>query len=217
MSTAMIFSSDTSRARLTRECATDGCRRARHKGSICGTCFRIKSAGLPMAESLWVARRLANVKWVGECLIWQGAPNNMGYGKVSVRNDASAPGNEEAVHRWFYKRFKGPIPEGLVLDHLCRTPLCVNIMHLEPVTQNENDLRGQIARGYGPDRTHCKWGHPWIAENLTRQTVRPGKLFPAYKCKQCDAALHRRKKGNEPRGTRTRAEAIAALTEMRSA
>lgn len=35
----------------------------------------------------------------------------------------------------------GPIPDGMVLDHLCENKLCVNINHLEPVTSSENTRR----------------------------------------------------------------------------
>lgn len=194
-------------------CATAGCKRAAHNGNLCNSCFRIKGAGLPAAESVWVARRLANVKREGECIIWQGAPNNMGYGKVSVRNDPTARGREEAVHRWFYKRFVGPIPEGLVLDHLCRTPLCVNVEHLEPVTQLENDRRGQLARGFGPDRETCVNGHAWIPENL-RPISRKATMWQGYTCRLCNTENAREHRGTAPRGSRSRAEAHAARTSV---
>lgn len=176
------------------KCNVPNCTRAAHNGPLCNPHFRIRREGLPDAESVWVARRLANVKRVGDCIIWQGVPNNMGYGKVGVKNDPGAPGNEEAVHRWFYRRLVGPIPDGLVLDHLCRTPLCVNVEHLEIVTQLENDRRGQIARGYGPDRVTCSNGHPWIPENLTLQRVKT-RMWPSFKCKVCDRIRHRKPGG----------------------
>lgn len=178
--------------RVRRTCEVGACPREIHNGALCNTHHRIKLEGLPLAETVWAARRLANVKRDGDCLIWQGAPNNRGYGKVSVRNDPSAAGGDEAVHRWFYKRFVGPIPDGLVLDHLCRTPLCVNVDHLEPVTQNENDRRGLFARGYGPLRTHCRNGHPWVRERL--RVNRAGTIYPTYVCKDCDAEKQRQKR-----------------------
>lgn len=46
------------------------------------------------------------------------------------------------THRLAYEHFVGPIPTGLVLDHLCRTPTCCNPAHLEPVTSQMNTLRG---------------------------------------------------------------------------
>lgn len=190
------------------KCQAPNCKNANRSGGYCQTHIRIAALGLDMsAETLWIAKRLANVARDGDCIIWQGAPNNMGYGKVGVQNDASAAGNEEAVHRWFYKRLVGPIPDGLVLDHLCRRPLCVNVEHLEPVTQLENDRRGQVARGFSPDRETCKNGHAWIPENL-----RPmgGKMWDRYTCRRCNTENARKARGTAPRGSRTRAEAIAA-------
>lgn len=69
------------------------------------------------------------------CWVWQGAQKGNGYG--SVRSG----GKSVAAHRLYYARAKGPIPEGLELDHLCRVRLCVNPDHLEPVTHAVNGQR----------------------------------------------------------------------------
>lgn len=47
-------------------------------------------------------------------------------------------------HRFAFEQFRGPIAEGLVLDHLCRTLNCVNPWHLEEVTQKENLHRSPV-------------------------------------------------------------------------
>ena len=67
------------------------------------------------------------------CWIWQGkvGTNGRAIFKVNARTTS--------VHRWAYEHYKGPIPDGLVLDHLCKTPLCVNPDHLESVTVLENN------------------------------------------------------------------------------
>lgn len=57
------------------------------------------------------------------------------------------------AHRWSWEAANGAIPEGLVLDHLCRNRRCVNPDHLEPVTAPENTLRGPGSV------THCVRGH----------------------------------------------------------
>lgn len=45
-------------------------------------------------------------------------------------------------HRLYYTFLALGIPGKLELDHLCRTPPCVNPSHLEPVTSAENTRRG---------------------------------------------------------------------------
>lgn len=83
------------------------------------------------------------------CWIWTGAATNK-YGHSQVRFG----GRNVYVHRLSYELLVGPIPAGLVIDHLCRNARCVNPAHLEPVTLGENTRRA--AR---PPSTHCKRGH----------------------------------------------------------
>lgn len=46
------------------------------------------------------------------------------------------------VHRLSYEAHVGAIPNGLILDHLCRVRCCCAPRHLEPVTVKENTMRG---------------------------------------------------------------------------
>jgi hypothetical protein len=71
------------------------------------------------------------------CWVWQGALacGRSGYGRLNVG------GRLVPAHRYYYEHVVGPIPERLVLDHLCGTTRCVNPAHLEPVTQTENVRR----------------------------------------------------------------------------
>jgi hypothetical protein len=70
-------------------------------------------------------------------------------------------GPNVSIHRYIYELFSGPIPVGLVLDHLCRVRHCVNPEHLEPVTIAENVRRGLKGRMV----THCPKGHEYTPEN----------------------------------------------------
>jgi HNH endonuclease len=82
--------------------------------------------------------------------LWKGSTKKKGYGHFW------ADGKIWAVHRWAYTHFIGPIPEGLVIDHLCRIRNCVNPFHLEPVTAAENTERGDFAlMGPYSHRTGC--------------------------------------------------------------
>ena len=76
------------------------------------------------------------------CWQWLGAVNNHGYGLFGLGNRRAGLG---LAHRIAYELERGKVPRRLVLDHLCRTPACVNPWHLEPVTQAENIRRGRAA------------------------------------------------------------------------
>jgi hypothetical protein len=72
------------------------------------------------------------------CWIWQRAKSPAGYGMVNIGNRTW-----RGAHRVMFERFKGSIPIGLQLDHLCVQPLCVNPDHLEAVSPAENVRRGR--------------------------------------------------------------------------
>lgn len=94
------------------------------------------------------------------CFIWDGSTDRNGYGQVRI------DGRLLYAHRVAYELWCGPIAEGLVLDHLCRVPCCVNPHHLEPVTQGENVRRG--AGNGNREKTECKRGHAFTEENTIR-------------------------------------------------
>lgn len=86
----------------------------------------------------------------GFCWDWQGYVCPAGYGRVKI------DGRAHQAHRWTYQQLVGPIPDGLVLDHLCRNRRCCNPDHVEPVTDAENVRRGLLSYEI---RTHCARGH----------------------------------------------------------
>lgn len=106
------------------------------------------------------------------CWIWQRAQNGVGYGVFSIDK------NIYLAHRVAYTAAKGPIPDGLFLDHLCRVPSCINPDHLEPVTAAENLARGNL----GKRMTHCKFGHELSGSNLSPSHMSRGNR----RCLECD-------------------------------
>ena len=93
----------------------------------------------------------------GQCWLWTGTKNDKGYSYFRLR------GKSRRAHRVAYEHFVGPIPAGLVIDHLCRNRGCVNPAHLEPVTVKVNTARGPHSN---ESKTHCKHGHPLHGDNL---------------------------------------------------
>jgi hypothetical protein len=103
------------------------------------------------------------------CWVWNLSLTKLGYARINYL------GKARFAHRVAYQTFKGSIPEGMELDHKCRTRACVNPEHLEPITHTENVRRG--ARGVlNPQRqvTHCKWGHEFTEQNTYWKTSKAG-------------------------------------------
>lgn len=103
--------------------------------------------------------------FVSPCWIWQRATEK-GYARFDIAGRATR------VHRASYEAHVGPIPEGLVIDHLCRVTACVNPTHLEPVTNAENVRRGNgpaVAAARMKAKTHCPKGHEYAPDNLMKR------------------------------------------------
>lgn len=102
------------------------------------------------------------------------------------------------LHRLVWELLNGPVPEGLILDHLCRNTVCVRPDHLEPVTHKVNIQRG---RHWHAEATHCPKGHPYDEIN-TRRDQR------GYRhCRACRKEFDHQRYLRRKRGTRSEATA----------
>lgn len=120
------------------------------------------------------------------CWLWTAGLHYKGYAKF--RDDT---GRKVFAHRWAYEWFRGRIPDGLQIDHLCRVRHCVNPYHMEPVTNAENQRRGLKNQNGG--KTHCDHGHLLAGENLH---ITPKGHRRCLECnrQQCREYYHRKKK-----------------------
>lgn len=116
------------------------------------------------------------------CWLWLGATGDYGHAIFKLGK------NNVPAYRFAWEQLRGPIPEGKVLDHLCRVPQCVNPDHLEPVGNGENVLRGIGPGAINKRKTHCKRGHAFAGDNL--------RIAPdgSRVCRECERAKLRRRR-----------------------
>lgn len=116
------------------------------------------------------ARFESKVERTEGCWLWTANVQPNGYGAFWL------DGRNHGAHRIAWWIEHGEIPEGLVIDHLCRVRCCVRPSHLEPVVQQENVRRGLWNREKIPA---CPAGHAYSEENTY---VRKNGTF---KCRAC--------------------------------
>lgn len=118
------------------------------------------------------------------CWHYTGYLNKAGYGLLPfLRDGMQVP---HYAHRVSYEAFRGPVPKGLQVDHLCRVRDCINPWHLEPVTPLENTRRSLVSvvqKARHARRTHCKHGHGFTKENTYIYVDKNG--VPARICRIC--------------------------------
>jgi hypothetical protein len=134
------------------------------------------------------------------CWLWNGTVNKDGYGIIAKNVDKQR--YSLFVHRvsWYY--VKGPIADGLVIDHLCHNPKtcingykcehrrCYNPYHLEAVTREENNIRGASVNS---QTGLCKNGiHKWVEENIRIQKNGKNMCLPCLRIQAVRASKNRR-------------------------
>lgn len=80
-----------------------------------------------------------NIRFVGTCWLWKGKIKAGRYGVFQSKYKKI-----RSVHRLAYQWAKGAIPDGFTIDHLCRNPKCINPLHLDCVSFEENQRRARI-------------------------------------------------------------------------
>lgn len=186
-------------------CSIEGCIRPVKARGWCQTHYaRFRRYGDPLhLERLRIddplESFLARVEKTEGCWIWQGTVMANGYGT----------GTGGLAHRWAWELFRGPIPEGLQIDHLCRVTRCVNPDHLEPVTAKVNNARSESPSAIAGRRSHCAEGHEYTEENTYMYR---GKR----RCRTCNREKGRTARRNYMRRRRALLAASTAITHTAS-
>lgn len=159
-------------------CKIEGCGSASIARGMCSMHWQRWMRGstrlhAPRKDADPIERLLSNMT-VQSDGCWQWRPTKRkGYGRIKIE------GKFKTAHVYCYEHFKGPVPNGLELDHLCRNRACVNPDHLEPVTRRVNVLRGDSIMSHNAAKTHCVNGHEFSPENtIIRKNGNRG-------CRQC--------------------------------
>ena len=117
----------------------------------------------------WLLKRAAGD--TEACWLWPRHIRRNGYGQAwDVKRQLNV-----TAHRVMYEEIIGSLVLGMEIDHLCFNRGCVNPLHLEQVTPEENKRRMKThQRGKGA----CDHGHAWSKHAYFRSN---GTRF----CKQC--------------------------------
>jgi len=132
-------------------------------------------------------RSRVEVNGPDECWPWLGKLKPDGYGQLLV------DGKNQFPHRMAVILDGREIPEGMLVDHICRNRSCVNPRHLRVVTHAENATENSSSpSALNKAKTHCNNGHPLAGDNLAIQ-LKNGK--PKRRCRACAYAYLQRTRG----------------------
>lgn len=134
-------------------------------------------------------------KRLGRCWVWLDEPGRGGYCYFWHE------GKKRLAHRFAYEYLVGPIPEGLIIDHVCHNEdegcpggdydphrRCVNPRHLITTDQLSNVMAGRGLAATNALKVECSKGHSLLDEENVY--IYPGGRERA--CKECRRAAWRR-------------------------
>lgn len=124
----------------------------------------------PFLERFWSR---VQIKGPDECWPWTGSKLPKGYGMFdcgSGRHNRS----KQYVHRIAWElHYRKQLPKGKIGRHKCNHTWCANPRHVRPGTYKQNTAdMVRAGNHYQMNKTHCKRGHAFDAENTY---INPGR------------------------------------------
>lgn len=131
-----------------RDCTFDDCSGAVIARGLCGGHYAQWHSGkvlVPLGswKKTFEQRFWEKVQKTDNCWLWIGAKNPGGYGMILKEQ------RRELAHRLAFEMKNGPVPDGIVVDHICRNRSCVNQDHLRLASTKQNSENRA-----GPQRTN---------------------------------------------------------------
>lgn len=136
------------------------------------------------SEEVYIEERLnVYIDRSGDCWLWVGQCNDMGYGVLYIGN-----GRQVRAHRYMYEHFKGHIEDGLNVLHTCDVRNCVNPDHLFLGTQKDNveDMMKKQRGGYKAFHGEAHWASKLSVEQVARirEMWQTGKYYQSELAKK---------------------------------
>lgn len=153
-----------------------GCKTCRREHQRASRARLRRGEGAPRSRRDPASRFMKHVRKTRRksgCWDWTGAAKDL-YGAFQITPEQGPI----RAHRAAWLLFRGDIPDGLAVDHLCRRPICVNPDHLELVTTAENNRRA------GEARDTCRNGHPRVEGLVRVETTKQG--WTRRRCLVCE-------------------------------
>lgn len=133
----------------------------------------------------WVDKRQPT-----DCWLWVGAINPTGYG-AAYAGKSNGP---MLAHRLAMLIKVGELPEGQVVDHICRNRACCNPDHLRLISNRENVIIGVGPSACNARKTHCHRGHEFTVENTYHHK---SGVRDCRECRRQSGAAFRARKKSE--------------------
>lgn len=129
-------------------CSFDGCANKAHCKGLCHGHYDQQRKGQELRPLRRMIRNASPLErfWAsvekGEgCWLWTRSTRN-GYGQFAITSK-----DVRYAHRFAWEQSRGPIPDGMMLDHICGVRACCNPGHLRVVTNAENCQNLTVLQG----------------------------------------------------------------------